>query len=94
MSSELQTEKDVNLDMADLNINKDHETTEASNTPDTSSSEDLATVVDDLLNQLSTKFTNISSDLLTKMDEMSRRLDNLEASIQASSGRSQDEESN
>jgi hypothetical protein len=31
MSSELQTEKDVNLDMADLNINKDHETTEASN---------------------------------------------------------------
>ncbi|KAG9998695.1 hypothetical protein KCU78_g16300, partial [Aureobasidium melanogenum] len=91
--SDLQTEKDVNLNMADLNINKDHETTEASNTPDTSSSEDLATVVDDLLNQLSTKFTNISSDLLTKMDEMSRRLDNLEASIQASA-RSQDEESN
>ena len=27
--SELQTEKDVNLNMADLNINKDHETTEA-----------------------------------------------------------------
>ncbi|KAH0416123.1 hypothetical protein KCU90_g13961, partial [Aureobasidium melanogenum] len=91
--SELQTDKDVNLNMADLNINKDHETTEAANTPDASSSEDLATVVDDLLNQLSTKFTNISSDLLTKMDEMSRRLDNLEASIQASA-RSQDEESN
>ncbi|KAK6004441.1 hypothetical protein QM012_008303 [Aureobasidium pullulans] len=90
--SEPHTEKDVNLSMADLNINKDHDTTEASNVPDTSSSEDLATVVDDLLNQLSTKFTNISSDLLTKMDEMSRRLDNLEASIQASA-RSQDEES-
>ncbi|KAI4757941.1 hypothetical protein E4T52_09894 [Aureobasidium sp. EXF-3400] len=57
-----------------------------------SPSEDLATVVDDLLSQLSTKFTNISSDLLTKMDEMSRRLDNLEASIQASA-RSQNEES-
>ncbi|CAD0099962.1 unnamed protein product [Aureobasidium mustum] len=78
--------------MADLNINKDHDTTEASNGADTSSSEDLATVVDDLLNQLSTKFTNISSDLLAKMDEMSRRLDNLEASIQASA-RSQDDES-
>ena len=35
---------------------------------ETSSSEDLATVVDDLLNQLSTKFTNISSDLLTKSE--------------------------
>ncbi|KAH0343944.1 hypothetical protein KCU81_g5071, partial [Aureobasidium melanogenum] len=90
--SELQTGKGINLNMSDLNINKDHETTEASNSPDASSSEDLATVVDDLLNQLSTKFTNISSDLLTKMDEMSRRLDNLEASIQASA-RSQDEES-
>lgn len=29
--SELQKEKDLNLDMSDLNINKDHETTEASN---------------------------------------------------------------
>ncbi|KEQ74944.1 heat shock factor binding protein 1 [Aureobasidium namibiae CBS 147.97] len=78
--------------MADLNINKDHDTTDSSNGAEAASSEDLATVVDDLLNQLSTKFTNISSDLLTKMDEMSRRLDNLEASIQASA-RSQNEES-
>ncbi|KAI4738442.1 hypothetical protein E4T50_11105 [Aureobasidium sp. EXF-12298] len=78
--------------MADLNINKDHDTTDSSNGPEASPSEDLATVVDDLLSQLSTKFTNISSDLLTKMDEMSRRLDNLEASIQASA-RSQNEES-
>ncbi|CAD0114570.1 unnamed protein product, partial [Aureobasidium uvarum] len=73
--------------MADLNINKEHDTTDTTN-----GAEDLATVVDDLLNQLSTKFTNISSDLLTKMDEMSRRLDNLEASIQASA-RPQNEES-
>ncbi|KAI5219616.1 hypothetical protein AUEXF2481DRAFT_2210 [Aureobasidium subglaciale EXF-2481] len=75
--------------MADLNINKEHDTTDSGALE--SSSEDLATVVDDLLAQLSTKFANISSDLLTKMDEMSRRLDNLETSIQASA-RSQNEE--
>ncbi|KAI5203308.1 hypothetical protein E4T39_04167 [Aureobasidium subglaciale] len=94
--------------MADLNINKDHDAAE-SGAPE-SSSEDLATVVDDLLAQLSTKFANISSDLLSKsedtcriasllskelmsftVDEMSRRLDNLETSIQASA-RSQNEE--
>ncbi|CAC9894440.1 unnamed protein product, partial [Aureobasidium pullulans] len=73
--------------MADLNINKDHDTSaDASNGPE-SGSDDLATVVDDLLNQLSNKFTTISSELLTK-----ERLDNLESSIQASA-RSQNEES-
>ncbi|KAI4717633.1 hypothetical protein E4T48_06161 [Aureobasidium sp. EXF-10727] len=85
--SDSHAEKDVNLGMADLNIHKEHDTTDTTN-----GAEDLATVVDDLLNQLSTKFTTISSDLLTKMDEMSRRLDNLEASIQASA-RPQNEES-
>jgi hypothetical protein len=40
-----------------------------------SPSEDLATVVDDLLSQLSTKFTNISSDLLTK-SELSSSMNN------------------
>jgi heat shock factor-binding protein 1 len=43
--------------------------------------------VDDLLNQLNTKFTTISSDLLSKMDDMSRRLDNLESQIQAGDGK-------
>ena len=84
-----------------------HQSKKVSETP----SADLATVVDDLLNQLSTKFTNISSDLIAKsmplylitvfihkadpvtVDEMSRRLDNLEASIQASAARPEDEES-
>jgi heat shock factor-binding protein 1 len=33
-----------------------------------SGSDDLATVVDDLLNQLSNKFTTISSELLTKSE--------------------------
>ncbi|KAF2027459.1 hypothetical protein EK21DRAFT_71799 [Setomelanomma holmii] len=47
---------------------------------------ELAAVVDDLLNQLNTKFSTISSELLSKMDDMSRRLDNLEATIQAGEG--------
>lgn len=69
----------------------------------TDSSAELAAVVDDLLNQLNTKFTAISSDLLSKselhisisisythrcvVDDMSRRLDNLEAQIQAGDGK-------
>ncbi|KAM0698336.1 hypothetical protein Q7P36_001802 [Cladosporium allicinum] len=44
---------------------------------------DLVQVVDDLLNQLSSKFSSMSSELIQKMDDMSRRLDNLEATIQA-----------
>ncbi|KAF2705844.1 hypothetical protein K504DRAFT_459936 [Pleomassaria siparia CBS 279.74] len=48
---------------------------------DTGTSE-LTAVVDELLNQLNTKFSSISSELLAKMDDMSRRLDNLEATIQ------------
>ncbi|OAL46753.1 hypothetical protein IQ07DRAFT_590287 [Pyrenochaeta sp. DS3sAY3a] len=61
----------------------------ASDTNSLNSSEgsgELAAVVDDLLNQLNTKFTSISSELLAKMDDMSRRLDNLEATIQAGDG--------
>ncbi|TKA73530.1 hypothetical protein B0A49_04459 [Cryomyces minteri] len=53
---------------------------------------ELAIVVDELLNQLSSKFSNISQELISKMDEMSRRLDGLEATIQASgSARSENE---
>ncbi|KAJ4372688.1 hypothetical protein N0V86_008052 [Didymella sp. IMI 355093] len=62
----------------------------------TDSSTELAAVVDDLLNQLNSKFTTVSSDLLSKIhmlmlgtvDDMSRRLDNLEAQIQAGDGKS------
>ncbi|KAL1613962.1 hypothetical protein SLS54_010109 [Diplodia seriata] len=46
------------------------------------SSAELVAVVDDLINQLSSKFTNISKELLEKMDDMSRRLDALETTIQ------------
>ncbi|KAF2486071.1 heat shock factor binding protein 1-domain-containing protein [Neohortaea acidophila] len=63
---------------------------DASN-PDTAPSE-LVAVVDDLLNQLSSKFSNMSSELIGKMDEMSRRLDALEASIHGSGAQGKDEE--
>ncbi|KAI1816738.1 heat shock factor-binding protein [Poronia punctata] len=44
-------------------------------------SDELTVVVEDLLNSLSTKFTNVSNEIFTKMDEMARRLDNLEAAL-------------
>ncbi|KAF2137470.1 uncharacterized protein K452DRAFT_291518 [Aplosporella prunicola CBS 121167] len=47
------------------------------------SSAELTAVVDELLNQLSSKFSNVSSELIAKMDDMSRRLDALESTIQA-----------
>ncbi|KAI0422187.1 heat shock factor binding protein 1-domain-containing protein [Xylaria grammica] len=47
------------------------------------SSDELTTVVEELLNSLSNKFTTVSSEIFTKMDEMSRRLDNLEAALRA-----------
>ncbi|KAF2088028.1 hypothetical protein K490DRAFT_40653 [Saccharata proteae CBS 121410] len=56
-------------------------------------SAELTAVVDDLLNQLSNKFSNVSSELLAKMDDMSRRLDNLEAVIQTGGPKNEDESS-
>ncbi|KAF3001020.1 hypothetical protein G7054_g6698 [Neopestalotiopsis clavispora] len=47
------------------------------------SSDELTVVVEDLLNSLSNKFAGVSSEIFAKMDEMSRRLDNLEAALQA-----------
>nr|OQO28412.1 hypothetical protein B0A51_03086 [Rachicladosporium sp. CCFEE 5018] len=62
MSSDATLSAQVNK----LNLNQPSTETDAS---------ELVSVVDDLLNQLGSKF----------MDEMSRRLDNLEATIQAGS---------
>ncbi|OQO14821.1 hypothetical protein B0A48_00203 [Cryoendolithus antarcticus] len=62
MSSDATISAQVNK----LNLNQSSTETDAS---------ELVSVVDDLLNQLGSKF----------MDEMSRRLDNLEATIQAGS---------
>ncbi|RMZ71355.1 heat shock factor binding 1 [Pyrenophora seminiperda CCB06] len=58
---------------------KGHEQSVHSNNAEGSG--ELTAVVDDLLNQLNNKFTSISSELLSKMDDMSRRLDNLEATM-------------
>ncbi len=43
---------------------------------------ELSTMIDALLNDLTAKFTAVSSEILVKMDDMSRRIDNLEASLQ------------
>ncbi|RYP23528.1 hypothetical protein DL765_001042 [Monosporascus sp. GIB2] len=48
-----------------------------------SSADELTIVVEDLLNSLSNKFAGVSSEIFAKMDEMSKRLDNLEAALQA-----------
>ncbi|KAF2646083.1 hypothetical protein P280DRAFT_415025 [Massarina eburnea CBS 473.64] len=55
--------------------------------PGTDSSNELAQVVDDLMTQLTSKFSTVSSEILAKMDDMSRRLDNLEATIQGGDGK-------
>ncbi|KAI1645586.1 heat shock factor binding protein 1-domain-containing protein [Daldinia loculata] len=47
------------------------------------SSDELTTVVEELLNSLSSKFDGVSSEIFAKMDDMARRLDHLEASLQA-----------
>ncbi|KAI0145197.1 heat shock factor-binding protein [Xylariaceae sp. FL1272] len=47
------------------------------------SSDELTAVVEELLNSLSSKFNGVSSEIFAKMDEMSKRLDNLEAAMQA-----------
>jgi len=51
-------------------------------TADASAPAELSAVVDELLNSLSNKFAGVSSEIFAKMDEMSRRLDNLEATLQ------------
>ncbi|KAI2025185.1 hypothetical protein LOZ07_006259 [Ophidiomyces ophidiicola] len=43
----------------------------------------LTVAVDDLLDQLQHRFTNVSNEILGKLDDMTRRLDELEASLSA-----------
>ncbi|KAK3078615.1 hypothetical protein LTS18_007056 [Coniosporium uncinatum] len=52
-----------------------------------SASNELTSAIDDLLMQLSNKFSTVSTELLAKMDDMSRRLDSLEATIQANAAK-------
>ncbi|KAK8151842.1 heat shock factor binding protein 1-domain-containing protein [Phyllosticta citrichinensis] len=70
------------------------ETTTPSSSGSESGSAELTAVVDDLLNQLSTKFQGISKELLDKMDDMSRRLDALESTIQGGGEGSKSESDN
>ncbi|KMP08859.1 hypothetical protein CIHG_07029 [Coccidioides immitis H538.4] len=44
-------------------------------------SQQLAVAVDDLLDQLQHRFTNVSNEIFGKLDDMARRLDELEASL-------------
>ncbi|KAL8951877.1 MAG: hypothetical protein Q9222_002183 [Ikaeria aurantiellina] len=45
--------------------------------------------VDELLDNLSAKFSKVSTEVFAKMDEMAQRLDELEASIKASADNSE-----
>lgn len=58
---------------------------DASKVADTSTDDvaELNAAVEELLNSLSNKFAGVSSEIFAKMDEMSRRLDNLEATVLA-----------
>ncbi|KAF1346042.1 heat shock factor binding protein 1-domain-containing protein [Delphinella strobiligena] len=76
----------------ELNIQKEADAGLDSSTTSETTPSDLAVVVDELLNQLSTKFSNISTELIGKMDDMSRRLDTLEATIQSNAGGADKEE--
>ncbi|KAI5867328.1 heat shock factor-binding protein [Durotheca rogersii] len=64
-----------------MSSNKTEETPKKEAT--TNSTDELTVVVEELLNTLSNKFAGVSSEIFAKMDEMSRRLDNLEAALQA-----------
>ncbi|KAF3385180.1 hypothetical protein F1880_002593 [Penicillium rolfsii] len=44
----------------------------------------LTAAVDELLDQLQSKFDNVSKEMFGKLDDMTRRLDELEASLAAS----------
>ncbi|KAJ5101807.1 hypothetical protein NUU61_004029 [Penicillium alfredii] len=45
----------------------------------------LTAAVDELLHQLQSKFDNVSQEMFGKLDDMTRRLDELEASLTTSS---------
>ncbi|KXL41839.1 hypothetical protein M433DRAFT_157194 [Acidomyces richmondensis BFW] len=70
---------DTSSQVKKLDVNEHSDRVDAAD----SAPSELVAQVDDLLNQLSSKFSNLSGEILGKMDEMSRRLDNLEATIQA-----------
>ncbi|KAH6680538.1 putative heat shock factor-binding protein 1 [Halenospora varia] len=68
----------------------DHSRLSTTSTDASGAPAELSAVVDELLNSLSNKFAGVSSEIFAKMDEMSRRLDNLEAQLQANSEQGRD----
>ncbi|OQE32584.1 hypothetical protein PENFLA_c001G01978 [Penicillium flavigenum] len=54
--------------------------------PNSDAQGQLTAAVDDLLNELQTKFDKVSTEMFGKLDDMTKRLDELEASLAASSG--------
>ncbi|KAI4192528.1 MAG: hypothetical protein LQ346_004270 [Caloplaca aetnensis] len=62
-----------------------HSATDLNDAPD-----ELVRAVDELLDNLSTKFSQVSTEVFAKMDEMAQRLDELEASIKATADSSED----
>ncbi|APA10946.1 hypothetical protein EAF04_006310 [Stromatinia cepivora] len=70
-------------DIKSPNANRMSTISTTSITTDASATAELSLVVDELLNSLSNKFAGVSSEIFAKMDEMSRRLDNLEATLQS-----------
>ncbi|EKV10664.1 Heat shock factor binding 1 [Penicillium digitatum] len=54
--------------------------------PNSEAQGQLTAAVDDLLNELQTKFDKVSTEMFGKLDDMTKRLDELEASLTASVG--------
>ncbi|KAJ6005915.1 hypothetical protein N7451_003859 [Penicillium sp. IBT 35674x] len=51
--------------------------------PNSDAQGQLTVAVDELLDQLQGKFDNVSKEMFSKLDDMTRRLDELEASLSA-----------
>ncbi|KAJ5945787.1 hypothetical protein N7454_002626 [Penicillium verhagenii] len=51
--------------------------------PNSDAQGQLTAAVDELLDQLQGKFDNVSKEVFSKLDDMTRRLDELEASLSA-----------
>ncbi|KAJ5653985.1 hypothetical protein N7490_000988 [Penicillium lividum] len=51
--------------------------------PNSDAQGQLTAAVDELLDQLQSKFDNVSKEMFGKLDDMTRRLDDLEASLSA-----------
>ncbi|KAJ5152322.1 hypothetical protein N7492_010617 [Penicillium capsulatum] len=56
--------------------------------PNSDAQGQLTAAVDELLDQLQSKFDTVSKEMFGKLDDMTRRLDELEASLSASGNKS------